>query len=224
MRPDELVGPPGIGIGSHAPFRYREPEPRWNRECGAKPMAQVDRDQFADLFQEAYPRLWTVAAAIVGDRHRAQDVVQEAAMTGLRRLDSYETGTNFAAWMGQIVRFTALNARKTAGRRKDQAVDGHVLEQTVPDTPGVDSQAVSPSGTLLGDQLDFDDHLTKAVESLEPERRACLLLRIVHNLSYAEIAVQLGVPEGTAMSHVHRGKAALRRSLAADSSGGPSHE
>lgn len=183
-------------------------------------MAQIDRNEFATRLRDAYPRLWTIAAAILGDRDRAEDIVQEAAITGLRRLESYEAGTDFAAWMGQVVRFTALNARKSAGNRKMQAVDGHVLEQTVSESPGTASDPVSLAGVLAEDQDAFDDSVTEAVESLEPERRACLLLRVVHNLSYTDIAAQLGVPEGTAMSHVHRAKATLRRSLSVEDTGG----
>lgn len=183
-------------------------------------MSQIDRNEFASLFQEAYPRLWTIAAAILGDRARAEDVVQDAAMTGLRRLATYEAETDFTAWMGQVVRFTALNARKSASQRKLQAVDGHLLEQTVSESPAADSEAVSLTGSLTDNQDAFDDHMTQAVEALEPERRACLLLRVVHNLSYADISTQLGIPEGTAMSHVHRAKATLRRSLATEESGG----
>jgi RNA polymerase sigma-70 factor (ECF subfamily) len=191
-------------------------------------MAHLDREEFARLFGEAYARLWTVAVAIIGDRHCAQDIVQEAAMTGLARLETYEKGTNFAAWMAQIVRYAALNARKSEVRRNLQAVDGHLLGQMVAATSAQTTEAVLPSGALAADQAEFDDRTTQLVESLDPERRACLLLRVVHGLSYVEIAEQLGVPEGTAMSHVHRAKETLRRGLntptgAGDLEGGGSH-
>lgn len=181
-------------------------------------MGQIDQEEFARLYEEAYPRLWTIAAAILGDRDRAQDLVQEAAIVGLRRLETYEPGSDFPAWMGQIVRFSALNARKSVQQRKFQAVDGHVLEQTV--VGGAESEVVSPSGLLSQDQGAFDDEVTQAIGALEPVRRACLLLRVVHHLSYTEIAEQLDLPEGTAMSHVHRARAALRRDLSDSAEGG----
>ena len=47
-----------------------------------------------------------------------------------------------------------------------------------------------------------------------PMARACLLLRAVQDLDYSELSRLLGIPEGTAMSHVHRARNALRRALA----------
>ena len=60
-----------------------------------------------------------------------------------------------------------------------------------------------------------------ALEELSEEARCCLLLRIVEDLAYSEIAQLLAIPEGTAMSHVHRAKATLRRRLASRATGAP---
>ncbi|MEO0587563.1 MAG: RNA polymerase sigma factor, partial [Planctomycetota bacterium] len=64
-----------------------------------------------------------------------------------------------------------------------------------------------------GDQLAFDDAVVAALGGLEPTARACLLLKTVHGHSYAEIGQMLGVPEGTAMSHVHRARKRMRETL-----------
>ncbi|MEO1495976.1 MAG: RNA polymerase sigma factor [Planctomycetota bacterium] len=179
-------------------------------------MSQIDAAEFARLFDEAYPRLWTIAAAIVNDRDLAQDIVQESAMTGLRRLADYQPGTNFGAWMGQIVRFTALNSRRSATSRKMQAVETHQFSETVEGDAAETDEPIDRQGRLVDDQQDFDDEVARAIDALDPERRSCLLLRVVHNLSYQEISEQLGVPEGTAMSHVHRAKSSMRKALSAD--------
>ena len=78
----------------------------------------MDRSRFAALYHEAYPRLWMIAVGIVRDRAHAEDIVQEAALIGLRKLDQFTVGTNFAAWMSEIVRLCSLNyARKKHNRR-----------------------------------------------------------------------------------------------------------
>lgn len=186
-------------------------------------MDALDEQEFAGLVSEAYPRLWTVAAAVVGDRHRAEDIVQEAVMVGLTRLATYERGTNFVAWMSQIVRYTALNARKSEQKRKAEPIDGH---QLVEQDAGRSSATASETfrGVLGENQAEFDDHVAKAINALDPDRRACLLLRILHNHSYGEIAQQLGMPKGTVESHVHRAKAALRKALPDRQPGGPGDE
>lgn len=69
------------------------------------------------------------------------------------------------------------------------------------------------SGDLLPLQSSFDDKLIKALQRLSPESRSCLLLRTIENLSYKEISILMQIPEGTAMSIVHRSKKTLRELL-----------
>src|SRR5690606_21981893 len=76
-------------------------------------------------------------------------------------------------------------------------------------------RTVATSGALSIEQGAFDDHVLKALGQLDEVARACLLLRTVHDLPYKQIALILEVPEGTAMSHVHRARQAMRRHLGA---------
>jgi RNA polymerase sigma-70 factor (ECF subfamily) len=126
-------------------------------------------------------------------------VVQEAAMTGLRKLDTFTPGSNYAAWMGQIVRLTALNHRRKVERRarRDAGVD--------PDALAAVSDDPAPSG--------FDARTRAALDILGEVPRSCLLLKSVLELEYAEIAAVLEIPEGTAMSHVHRARKKMRALL-----------
>ena len=91
--------------------------------------------------------------------------------------------------------------------------------QVVPDRPdGVRAQSVHPidrTGNLIDMQPHFDDDLTAALTALSPMARACTLLRIVEGLDYRDIAALLDIPQGTAMSHVHRSRRHLREKLIA---------
>ncbi|MEN0112104.1 MAG: sigma factor, partial [Planctomycetota bacterium] len=58
---------------------------------------------FAEMFGEAYGKLCAVAAACVTDRVEAEDLVQDAALVGLRKFGDFRPGTSFVAWMSQIV-------------------------------------------------------------------------------------------------------------------------
>ena len=177
---------------------------------------QLDRDEFAQRLGHCHGRLWGLAAGILGDRNEAEDVVQEAALVALRRLDQFKPGTNFLAWMARIVRFQAFNwARKRIGRRTE-SVDPGDMDRQIAERPTADQKKwADPEQVVeLGDdQAEFDDAVMDALRSLAPEARACLLLRIVNELSYREIALMMDLPEGTAMSHVHRAKKVMRSSL-----------
>ncbi|MFT3684207.1 MAG: RNA polymerase sigma factor [Phycisphaerales bacterium] len=146
-----------------------------------------------------------VALAIVADRTDAEDVLQDACVTGLNkyRAGEFVLGTNFDAWMGQITRYTALNARRA--RRNGPAPLGDNAQRL----------ANSQSPATVSSTMDAieDADLRKALEQLAETARVCLVLRVVGGLPYSTIASIAGVPEGTAMSHVHRAQRTLRQVL-----------
>lgn len=169
-------------------------------------------ESFVALYREAYPRLHLVATGIVGDRTQAEDIVQESAIIALGKLGQFEVGSSFGAWLAEIVRRCSLNYARKVRKRKTIVSDPHVLEETrAVASSGSTWPINSQTGSLTSDQADFDDDLLRALNGINPEARCCLLLRVVQNLSYAEISELLQIPEGTAMSHVHRSKRVLRR-------------
>ncbi len=172
--------------------------------------------QFAELFQESWRTLWCVTAAVLGGRDEVEDVLQEAALIAIGKLGDFDPRTNFVAWMAQIVRYTALNtARRRARRRAVASIHDDLLEQPAgSEHRGNGSASASGNGNLQAYEEAFDDRLLGALRLLDQTPRACLLLRTVEGLSYREISDVLGIPEGTAMSHVHRTRQALRERLA----------
>jgi RNA polymerase sigma-70 factor (ECF subfamily) len=158
---------------------------------------------FSTLYQRHHRALWCIAAAIVKDRELAYDVVQEAAVIALGKLNEFDPTTSFPAWCGQIVRFAALNQRKRNVRSHVRPTDPTVMAATAP--------AIAGGGPSLAGA--FSGRLAEALETLDETARACLLMKIVMDMSYKHIAEALAIPEGTAMSHVHRSRQALRRQL-----------
>lgn len=170
--------------------------------------------EFGSLFERAARKLWCVAAAVTSDRDRASDVVQEAAVIALGKLSEFDPGTSFDAWMAQIVRFVALNERRRSQRRPSRSADPAVLDSTSnPDRDPPSGTGHRSLGSLMSDEHAFDDAVLHSLAALEENARACLLMKTVLGLSYAEIARTLSVPEGTAMSHVHRARKAMRDHL-----------
>lgn len=183
-----------------------------NSETGS--LEKSDLRGFAAQYRDAYPRLWTIAAGMIGDRAFAEDIVQEAAIIAIQKWDQFVDGTNFVAWMSQIVRNCAQNYLRKIHKRKTNPADPLLIDSR----PASDAvQEAFPISTdqapLSHDQVEFDDQVLRALNSLGGEARCCLLLRIVHHLSYSEICDLLQIPQGTAMSHVHRSKIILRQFL-----------
>ncbi len=183
---------------------------------GALP--SLDAEAFTDRFRESSRVLWLIAVGVLSDRQLAEDAVQEAAVIGLRKLGSFEAGTNFTAWMGQIVRHVSLNLRRKHNRRLAVSLDevGATVAPTALGTFDASRPALDTDGGLTADQYHFDDRLMSALKSIGEVARACLLLRTIEGLDYKEISQLLDIPEGTAMSHVYRTRRALRQRLSDD--------
>jgi RNA polymerase sigma-70 factor (ECF subfamily) len=175
---------------------------------------RLTREEFSARLQTSSRSLWLIAAAVLGHRSDADDVLQEAAMIGLSKIDEFDPETNFAAWMGGIVRNVARNHARKRVRRQTAPADPRTIDQS---RTAADEARPSPSfdrrGRMAPDQAVFDDRVLGALNQLEETARACLLLRTLRSLPYREISALLGIPEGTAMSHVHRARQFLRQTL-----------
>jgi RNA polymerase sigma-70 factor (ECF subfamily) len=175
-------------------------------EDGAVPL------DFAGEFQASFRVLWMIAVGIVQDPATAEDVVQEAAVLALEKLDQFKPGTNFRAWMAQMVRFVALNQARKRKRLRTSSLETEA--ETLPHPASYGDLRLGNRGELPTDQPYFDDQVIRALNSVSEVARACLLLRTLEHLEYSEIARLLDIPEGTAMSHVHRTRQQLREQLA----------
>ncbi|UYV12482.1 MAG: sigma-70 family RNA polymerase sigma factor [Phycisphaera sp.] len=163
------------------------------------PATRLDQPEFAELFDRATPTLRLVAAAEVGRAH-ADDVVQQAAIIALQRLDRFEAGTDFRAWMAAITRGAARNHRRSEQARGRRERTPRLLPRRQP------KPADNPT---------FEQHapLFDALAELSPAQRECLLLRVVGEHTYEEIATILDIPAATARSHTYRARAHLLERL-----------
>jgi RNA polymerase sigma-70 factor, ECF subfamily len=183
------------------------------------PRGSLTPVSFAALYADAFPALCCIAAGVLGERTGADDVVQEAAVSALQKLDQFASDSNFIAWMGQFVRFGALNTVRQRVRRTTKASDPALMDAAFAAPMASSEPVLDAHGELTRDQASFDDDVVRALRTLDPTARTCLLLRAVLDMSYHEIAAALSIPEGTAMSHVHRARAAIRTKLADAQSG-----
>jgi RNA polymerase sigma-70 factor, ECF subfamily len=160
--------------------------------------------EFASNVRECHRTVWTIAASILRDSNAADDAVQEASLVALAKLADFHPGTRFEAWFGQIVRFVALN---------------HARRRHHP-PPLTEDHVAQPQANPAANPARFDDRVSAALAQLDEVPRTCLLMRTIHGMTFAQIAAALDIPEGTAMSHVHRARALLRERLASIAQGG----
>lgn len=161
------------------------------------------------------PKLLIIAAAVIGQSDGAEDVLQEAARVALEKASTVDEVNNLPAWLAQVVRHVALNARRST-KRRPSPVQGEVLDSRAGDAEPPASP-VGLNGQVRPNQTSFDDRVMAALMELDERARACLMLRVILGLPYKEIAETLGIPEGTAMSHVLRSRRAMAAKLTQES-------
>ncbi|HEX6883408.1 MAG TPA: RNA polymerase sigma factor [Planctomycetota bacterium] len=168
------------------------------------PRPGLSAEEFSTRFQAGARVLWTLAAGLLGDPAEAEDVCQEAFLAAYARRADFEPGTDFLAWMGRFVRNVSANELRKRARRRTVRTDPVLLDQD-------EALGASPEAGPSLQQL--DERLLAGLRELGEVPRACFLLRTLRELSHAEIAALLSIPEGTAMSHFHRARLFLRARL-----------
>lgn len=151
-----------------------------------------------------FERLYNFACWLTQDRHEAEDLVQETYAKALKGFGSFQPGTNFRAWIYRILRNAFLTSR--TGLKATATVPLDAEENTVEPVA-----AENPESILL--QRSEWRLVERALEDLPVNYREVLLLCEVEEMSYQEIAAALGIPMGTVMSRLSRGRQALRAAV-----------
>ena len=152
--------------------------------------ARVDRaTTFASLAEHHLDEAYRLARLIVGDAAEAEDATHDAFVAAWRGWGGLRDPLRFDAWFARIL-VNTCRARVRRLRRRT-VVDVSVLE-TAPDRSG------DPTGSML-DRAEIGP----AFASLSREHREVLALRYYLDLPIDEVAVRLGIPEGTVKSRLH---------------------
>jgi len=152
--------------------------------------------------------LLRVARTLTQQSADAEDLVQDALIRAFRACDRFD-GAHPRAWLLTILRNTHLNRVRV--RRPTLLDDPATHEEDRVSWPGSAAPS-SPEDLVLGEV--FDHAVAQALQGLPEIFGAAVRLVDLDGLSYAEAAGVLGVPVGTVMSRLHRGRARIRASLA----------
>ena len=165
-------------------------------------------NQSDDCFEVAVARytpvLQEAARRLTGSTDDAADLVQDAVMRAWTFWDRFEPGSNARAWLHRILMNTFINAYRK--QRRERELFRAAGEESKRDAR-VAADLFDAARDGLGDEVDA------ALAALPPEFRAVVELVDLGDLSYREVATQLGCPIGTVMSRLHRARKQLQESL-----------
>jgi RNA polymerase sigma-70 factor, ECF subfamily len=157
----------------------------------------IEQQTRADLVS-LLPRLRRFARSLTGNRHQADDLVQETMVRAIVAGNDPSEAVRADAWTFRIMRNAWIDMLKARRVRQDYADAVCAMSR---EENGGENTAMA--GLML-------DAVQAAMRSLPEEQRIVLLLVCVEQLSYAQVAEMLAVPIGTVMSRLARGRTALR--------------
>ena len=158
-------------------------------------------------------RAYRLAVRITGNAEDAQEVVQDAILSVVRKINTFRGESAFGSWFYRIVSNAACDRR-----RRPHAWTEISLEEVLPafDEHGRHASLLRDWSSSVDDsavQKQLRDVLTLAIDELPPHYRAAIVLRDVEGLSMAEVADALGISVPTAKSRAHRARLLLRTRL-----------
>jgi len=162
---------------------------------------------FALLMRRHNARIYRVARAILRRDDEAEDVMQDAYVRAYEHLGSFRGEARFSTWLTRIAVHEAL--ARTRRARRFAPLDEHQEESHV-----VSSEHTSrPDQQLLEHEL--GELLDRAIDGLPEEFRLVFVLRVIEDLSGADTAEALGLPEQTVKTRLFRARERIKRELLA---------
>lgn len=147
----------------------------------------------AERIVEFIPRLRRYARALVGDRARADDLVQDTVERAWNKFHLWRPGSDLRAWLFTVMHNVHVNQVRAS--RDFVALEDESAEMAV--------------AGVQGASLEIRD-LERALLLLPAEQRAVLLLVALEDMSYAEVSGVLDIPIGTVMSRLSRAREKVR--------------
>ena len=161
-------------------------------------------------------RCYSIALRMLGDPGAAEEAAQDALVRAYRAMAGYDASRilelRLRPWLATIVLNLCRTrlARRASGSRAPLSLDADPDRVSLPEPAATDP---STSPTAVAERRAAREHWAGLLATLPPAYRAAVVLRHVDGLSYPDLAVALGRPEGTVKAQVHRGLAMLRTAL-----------
>lgn len=165
-----------------------------------------DAAAFEALVKLHQDRVYDFCVRMLQDREEAFDLTQEIFLSVHKNLDKFRADAKLTTWIYRIARNHCLNRLKYLKRRGRGRSEeyGEVNELTITESMGGPEKPDDVAMAKNARQL-----VHKAIEELDEEQRALVVLRDVEGLSYDEIMDITELPEGTVKSRLHRAREKL---------------
>jgi RNA polymerase sigma-70 factor (ECF subfamily) len=169
---------------------------------------------WGELISRYQDRLFTICLRMVHNRELAADLTQDAFVKVIQGLDKYDGRSKLSTWIIRVTMNVCLSKIRSEKLRRHASLEGMggtSGSRGEGEARGFDPAQVREPGGVLGVLHAEDRHrVLLALQRLDPDHRAVLILRDARDLEYEQIAEVLGVAVGTVKSRLFRAREALR--------------
>jgi RNA polymerase sigma-70 factor, ECF subfamily len=165
-----------------------------------------DQQAWETIVRQNWRKVFNVAYKFVGKHDEAEDLTQDIFLKIFKALSTFDRRANFQTWIISISRNLCIDHYRSV-RKERQMIAREV-----------DTDDLQPASTDRGpyhaaEHQDLRGMLRQALHALPVTLRTAVVLRDLQELSYQEIADQLGLPEGTVKSRINRGRIELAHQI-----------
>ena len=175
-----------------------------------KEVLKGDQNAFAEIVELYQDKLYRVCFRMLGNKHEAEDIAQEAFVRAFINIHTFDTNRKFSTWLYRIG--TNLCIDRIRKKKPD-----YYLDAEVSGTEGLNMYSqIAVSEELPEEEvmkMEMQDRVQYEISRLPDKYRAVIVLKYMEDLPLQEISEILEMPLGTVKTRIHRGREALRKQL-----------
>ncbi|SHS44849.1 RNA polymerase sigma factor SigE [Mycobacteroides abscessus subsp. abscessus] len=175
-----------------------------------KQVLKGDQSAYGEIVEIYKDKVFQLCFRILGNRHEAEDMAQEAFIRAYVNISSFNIDLKFSTWLYRIA--TNLCIDRIRKKKPD-----YYLDAEVSGTDGLTMYSQIASDTILPEDeiesLELQETIQREITKLPEKYRSVIVLKYIEELSLNEISEILDIPLGTVKTRIHRGREALRHQL-----------
>jgi RNA polymerase sigma-70 factor (ECF subfamily) len=179
----------------------------WDELAVSRRAVDPHEARFAQLFDEFSAPIYNYVLRMVGDADRAADITQDTFIKAYRKLDTVTDAASTRSWLYRIATNTAIDDMRRRRTVSPMGDDAPAYANRADDRPGPEAQVMAAT---------LDERVQRALSTLRPNHRQCLLLSDLEDMSAQQIGEVMGLSYAAVRTLLCRARGEMRRALAAE--------
>lgn len=169
-----------------------------------------DQNAFAEIVEFYKDKVFQICYRMLGNRHEAEDIAQEAFIRAYVNIHSYDLNKKFSTWLYRIA--TNLSIDRIRKKKPDYYLDAELAgSDGLTMYSQIAADAALPEDEL--ETMELQELIQAEIMKLPDKYRSVIVLKYIEEFSLKEISEILDLPVGTVKTRIHRGREALRNQL-----------